>query len=76
MNPRAFIFLTANIVDSDLKSIMSSDMNCGSGGGATTYPQLRIASVFIVLIGSMSGALFPVLAKRTSLFHVPKGVFE
>ncbi|KAG2044163.1 Zinc/iron permease [Suillus americanus] len=53
-----------------------SDLNCGSGGGATTYPQLRIASVFIILIGSMGGALFPVLAKRTSWLRVPKAVFD
>ncbi|KAG1842171.1 ZIP-like iron-zinc transporter [Suillus subalutaceus] len=53
-----------------------SDLNCGSGGGATTYPQLRIASVFVILIGSMSGALFPVLAKRSSWLHVPKAVFD
>ncbi|KAG2338683.1 ZIP-like iron-zinc transporter [Suillus weaverae] len=53
-----------------------SDSNCGSGGGATTYAQLRIASIFIVLIGSTSGALFPVLAQRTNWLHVPKAVFD
>jgi zinc transporter 1/2/3 len=53
-----------------------SDLNCGSGGGATTYAQLRIASIFIVLVGSMGGSLFPVLAKRTSWLHVPKAAFE
>jgi zinc transporter 1/2/3 len=53
-----------------------SDLNCSSGGGATTYPQLRIASIFIVLIGSMGGATFPVLSQRTSWLHVPKAVFE
>lgn len=53
-----------------------SDLNCSSGGGATTYAQLRIASIFIILIGSTSGALFPVLANRTSWLHVPKAVFD
>ncbi|KAG2068736.1 ZIP-like iron-zinc transporter [Suillus decipiens] len=53
-----------------------SDLNCGSGGGATTYQQLRIASVFVILVGSMSGALFPVLAKRSSWLRVPKAVFD
>ncbi|KAG1767024.1 ZIP-like iron-zinc transporter [Suillus placidus] len=53
-----------------------SDSNCGSGGGATTYAQLRIASIFIVLIGSISGALCPVLAKRTNWLRVPKAVFD
>jgi len=50
--------------------------NCGSGGGADTYFSLRVASIFIILIGSSCGALFPVLAKRSSWLHVPKGVFE
>lgn len=54
----------------------TSVVNCGSGGGADTFPKLRIASVFIILIGSMSGALFPVLAKRSSWLRVPKAVFE
>jgi zinc transporter 1/2/3 len=53
-----------------------SDLNCGSGGGATTYAQLRIASIFIVGVGSMGGAMFPVLAKRTNWLHVPKAAFE
>jgi zinc transporter 1/2/3 len=53
-----------------------SDSNCGSGGGATTYAQLRIASIFIVGIGSLGGALFPVLSKRTSWLHVPKAAFD
>jgi solute carrier family 39 (zinc transporter), member 1/2/3 len=53
-----------------------SDLNCGSGGGADTYHGLRIASVFIILVGSTFGALFPVLARRTSWLHVPKAVFE
>lgn len=37
---------------------------------------LRVASIFIILVGSMSGALFPVLARRSKWLHVPKGVFE
>ncbi|KAH9951166.1 ZIP-like iron-zinc transporter [Amylocystis lapponica] len=44
---------------------MSDDVYCGSGGGANTYFGLRVASVFIILATSMTGALFPVLAKRT-----------
>ena len=53
-----------------------SDLNCGSGGGADTFHGLRIASVFIILVGSTCGALFPVLAKRSSWLHVPKPIFE
>jgi hypothetical protein len=54
----------------------SSDLNCGNGGGADSYTNLRIASVFIVLIGSSFGALFPVLAKKTQWVKVPDAVFE
>ncbi|GJE90265.1 ZIP zinc/iron transport family [Phanerochaete sordida] len=55
-----------------------SDVNCGSGGGATGSTGLRIASVFIILTGSMFGALFPVLSRRTRWLapHIPKGVFD
>lgn len=53
-------------------------LNCGSGGGAETFTGLRIASVFIVLIGSMSGALFPVLTRRTRALRelVPRSAFD
>ncbi|KIJ14870.1 hypothetical protein PAXINDRAFT_169551 [Paxillus involutus ATCC 200175] len=54
----------------------SSDLNCGNGGGADSYTNLRIASVFIVLIGSSFGALFPVLAKKTQWVKVPDAVFD
>ncbi|KAH7881966.1 ZIP-like iron-zinc transporter [Phlebopus sp. FC_14] len=54
----------------------STDPNCGSGGGADSYFQLRIASVFIILCGSSFGALFPVLAKKTTWLRVPTAVFE
>ena len=55
-----------------------SDVNCGTGGGDTGSTGLRIASVFIILVGSMFGGLFPVLAKRTRWLapHVPRGVFD
>ncbi|KIJ59235.1 hypothetical protein HYDPIDRAFT_170911 [Hydnomerulius pinastri MD-312] len=53
-----------------------STLNCGNGGGANTYTSLRIASVFIILVGSSFGALFPVLSRRTSWLRVPKGVFD
>ncbi|KAI5995056.1 Zinc/iron permease [Pisolithus albus] len=54
----------------------SSDVNCGSGGGADTYTGLRIASVFIILVGSGFGALFPVFARRSSWLHVPEPIYE
>lgn len=53
-----------------------SDVNCGNGGGSDTFFGLRIASVFIIWAGSTFGAMFPVLARRTSLVNVPKWLFE
>ncbi|KAL4252037.1 ZIP transporter family protein [Abortiporus biennis] len=54
------------------------ELNCGSGGGADTFLPLRIASVFIILVGSTFGALFPVLAKRTRWLdeRMPKALFD
>jgi len=54
------------------------ELNCGEGGGADTFFGLRVASVFIILVGSMFGALFPVLARRTKYLSgaIPKGVFD
>ncbi|KAL0955311.1 hypothetical protein HGRIS_004197 [Hohenbuehelia grisea] len=50
--------------------------NCGAGGGADTLFGLRVAAIFVILLGSTLGALFPVLARRSSWLHVPKGVFD
>ncbi|KAG6821467.1 hypothetical protein H0H93_010191 [Arthromyces matolae] len=56
---------------------MSTDnLNCGSGGGSDDFFSLRVASIFIILIGSSGGALFPVMARRSSWLHVPKPVFD
>ncbi|RDB23651.1 Zinc-regulated transporter 1 [Hypsizygus marmoreus] len=55
---------------------LPEEINCGSGGGADDLFGLRVASIFIILVGSSAGALFPVLARRSSWLHVPKGVFD
>ncbi|CAL1715470.1 unnamed protein product [Somion occarium] len=54
------------------------ELNCGAGGGSDELFGLRVASIFIIMVGSMFGALFPVLAKRTRWLssHVPNGLFE
>ncbi|KAF8202190.1 ZIP-like iron-zinc transporter [Pholiota molesta] len=54
----------------------SGGLNCGSGGGSDSDLNLRVAAIFVILVGSSSGALFPVLAKRSSWLHVPKSVFD
>ncbi|KAI0251760.1 Zinc/iron permease [Lactifluus subvellereus] len=53
-----------------------SSVNCGSGGGATTFKGLRIASLFIIWFGSTLGASFPIIAHRSGLVHVPRSVFD
>lgn len=57
---------------------VEAEENCGSGGGDDSNLHLRIASIFVILVGSMFGALFPVLARRTRWLSaaVPKGVFD
>ncbi|KAJ7767022.1 ZIP-like iron-zinc transporter [Mycena maculata] len=55
---------------------MSSDSQCGNLDNPDTLTGLRVASVFIILLCGTSGALFPVLAKKSSWLHVPKMVFE
>lgn len=54
----------------------ADDLNCGAGGGDQSMFGLRVASIFIILIGSTFGALFPVVAKRSTWLHVPKSIFE
>ncbi|KAL4252056.1 ZIP transporter family protein [Abortiporus biennis] len=53
-------------------------LNCGSGGGSDDLFPLRVASIFIILVGALFGALFPVLAKRTRWLNskVPNEVFD
>ena len=52
--------------------------NCGSGGGDDSELSLRIASIFVILVGSSFGALFPVLSRRTKWLgsRVPKSAFD
>lgn len=52
------------------------ELNCGPGGGADTFFNLRVAAIFILLVGSMSGAIFPVLARRSSWLKVPTALFD
>ncbi|KAF9786426.1 ZIP-like iron-zinc transporter [Thelephora terrestris] len=52
------------------------DSGCGGGGGANSHFHLRIGSIFIILVGATSGALFPVLAKRSKQINLPPYFFE
>ena len=51
-------------------------MNCGTGGGADDFLGLRIASIFIILIGSLAGTLFPIVARHSTMVKIPKVLFE
>ncbi|KAJ7066147.1 ZIP-like iron-zinc transporter [Mycena amicta] len=53
-----------------------SDPDCGASHNANSFLQLRVASVFIVLVCATAGTLFPVLARRSKWLHVPKSVFD
>jgi zinc transporter 1/2/3 len=50
--------------------------HCSGHAVEHDYMNLRIAAIFIILIGATGGALFPVLARRSKWLHVPKSVFE
>jgi len=50
---------------------------CGSPEGFVhDYMKLRIAAIFVIGVGSLFGALFPILARRSSLITIPKSVFK
>ncbi|KAG9036343.1 high-affinity Zn(2+) transporter zrt1 [Tulasnella sp. JGI-2019a] len=53
-----------------------SDSQCGSLQNQPDYLGLRIASVFVILISSSIGALFPVLAKRATSLSLPRAVYD
>src|SRR6267142_181032 len=53
-----------------------ADLNCGTGGGATTFTGLRIASVFIIWTMSSFGATFPIVAHRSRVLNIPRAAFE
>ncbi|KAF5371422.1 hypothetical protein D9757_009999 [Collybiopsis confluens] len=48
---------------------------CGTSGSSSLLG-LRIASIFIIGLGSVFGALFPVLARRSKYFSIPKSLFD
>ena len=72
------IHLPFSVSMSDNTTSPAPDTGDDSTGSLDDLLGLRIASVFIILVGSMFGALFPVLAKRTRWLapRIPKGVFD
>ncbi|KAL5492166.1 hypothetical protein ACEPAI_3613 [Sanghuangporus weigelae] len=61
----------------DVPVEQEGEVNCGSGGGSDVHLGLRVASIFIILVGSTTATLFPIIARRTRLKHViPKSIFD
>ncbi|KAI5123500.1 hypothetical protein M0805_006660 [Coniferiporia weirii] len=53
------------------------DVNCGDGGGDDSLFGLRVASIFIIMFTSMTGALFPTVVRRSRMRNfVPKSAFD
>ncbi|KAG7091802.1 hypothetical protein E1B28_008205 [Marasmius oreades] len=53
-----------------------SELQCGSPNAVDEHLPLRIASIFVIGIGSTLGALFPVLASCSRFMSVPIALFE
>jgi hypothetical protein len=69
--------LLPQFVAPPLLNIMSStQQNCGSGGGDDRFFGLRVASVFIILIGSAFGAFFPIISARTKWLSIPPWLYK
>jgi len=53
----------------------SDPPDCGHDSNDTFFG-IRVASVFVILLTGSFGALFPVLARKSSWLRVPKSVFD
>ncbi|XP_006461791.1 hypothetical protein AGABI2DRAFT_193175 [Agaricus bisporus var. bisporus H97] len=51
------------------------EVDCSEGGGDDRFLGLRIGSIFIILACATCGALFPVIAKRSSCLHLPRSAY-
>jgi solute carrier family 39 (zinc transporter), member 1/2/3 len=60
---------------SDLSNDSSPDLACGSVRNENTYFGLRIAAIFIIMVTSALGALFPIITRRSKL-KVPEPAYE
>jgi len=53
-----------------------SSLQCGAIDNEVQWFGLRIGAVFIILATSLSGSLFPVLARKASWMHIPQGAYD
>ena len=54
------------------------DVDCDGGSDVNTYAALRIASIFIILVTSLFGALTPIVARRQRVLRafIPEVAFQ
>ncbi|KAF8889332.1 Zinc/iron permease [Infundibulicybe gibba] len=62
--------------DTVFQGSQADAVSCTASSVAHSLFGLRVASIFIIMLGSTIGALFPILARRSSWLLVPKGVFD
>ncbi|CAE6484096.1 unnamed protein product [Rhizoctonia solani] len=56
--------------------VVEDAASCGNLDNEDTYFGLRVASLFIILVTSSLGAIFPILASRLRFLNVHKSIFE
>lgn len=54
---------------------LNSNLQCPSDNDYNGQDELRVISVFLILIASGIGAYFPIFASKNSSFNLPKGSF-
>ncbi|KAF8748374.1 ZIP Zinc transporter [Rhizoctonia solani] len=56
--------------------VVEEAASCGNAENEDTYFGLRVASLFIILVTSTLGAVFPILASRLRFLNIHKSIFE
>ncbi|KAI5895244.1 ZIP zinc/iron transport family [Schizophyllum commune H4-8] len=74
MSETSSVFSSASAIPSTADAVEADE--CGVVAVADTHMHLRIAAIFIILVGATGGALFPVLAKRSRWLKVPTSMFN
>ena len=74
MSETSSVFSSASAIPSTAAAVEADE--CGVVAVADTQMHLRIAAIFVILVGATGGALFPVLAKRSRWLKVPTSMFK
>ncbi|KAJ1306955.1 hypothetical protein OPQ81_007935 [Rhizoctonia solani] len=64
------------MVRSNVLHVVEEAASCGNASNEDTHFGLRVASLFIILVTSSFGAIFPILATRLRFLNVHKNIFE